>query len=232
MLPAAAKVLNPIMSGNKMKEIKFNVIKNTGNFDLDFNGNAEYSRIYRVLVKGIYDLTLSVQTNLGESKFAYKLEVVVGDELHGNGDIVISKCVLSPSKVSFIAGNYQKFTLELRTEEGLLYNDDIDTNKDLKVYKESTDDSFQYSVVKAGESYGIYTITIYSEKKGNNKLNVELNSQKLTPVEYTVTPDPIPDKNNTRISLRPNDEVGDGELQYIRFSLYDVNIEINILPRR
>ena len=221
MLPAAAKVLNPIMSGNKMKEIKFNVIKNTGNFDLDFNGNAEYSRIYRVLVKGIYDLTLSVQTNLGESKFAYKLEVVVGDELHGNGDIVISKCVLSPSKVSFIAGNYQKFTLELRTEEGLLYNDDIDTNKDLKVYKESTDDSFQYSVVKAGESYGIYTITIYSEKKGNNKLNVELNSQKLTPVEYTVTPDPIPDKNNTRISLRPNDEVGDGELQYIRFSLYD-----------
>ena len=221
MLPAAAKVLNPIMSGNKMKEIKFNVIKNTGNFDLDFNGNAEYSRIYRVLVKGIYDLTLSVQTNLGESKFAYKLEVVVGDELHGNGDIVISKCVLSPSKVSFIAGNYQKFTLELRTEEGLLYNDDIDTNKDLKIYKESTDDSFQYSVVKAGESYGIYTITIYSEKKGNNKLNVELNSQKLTPVEYTVTPDPIPDKNNTRISLRPNDEVGDGELQYIRFSLYD-----------
>ena len=221
MLPAAAKVLNPIMSGNKMKEIKFNVIKNTGNFDLDFNGNAEYSRIYRVLVKGIYDLTLSVQTNLGESKFAYKLEVVVGDELHGNGDIVISKCVLSPSKVSFIAGNYQKFTLELRTEEGLLYNDDIDTNKVLKIYKESTDDSFQYSVVKAGESYGIYTITIYSEKKGNNKLNVELNSQKLTPVEYTVTPDPIPDKNNTKISLRPNDEVGDGELQYIRFSLYD-----------
>ena len=26
-----------------------------------------------------------------------------------------------------------------------------------------------------------------------------MNSQKLTPVEYTVTPDPIPDKNNTRM---------------------------------
>ena len=44
--------------------------------------------------------------------------------------------------------------MELRTEEGLLYNDDIDTKKDLKIYIDDIDNSFKYSVIKAGDIYG------------------------------------------------------------------------------
>ena len=221
LLPVSAEVLNPIMSGKKMKEIKFNVNKDTDNFDLDFNDNDEYKHIYEHLVKGSYDLTLKVKTDLGESKFIYKLEITAGDDLHGNGDIYYPKCALSPLTTSFVAGTYEQFTLELRTEEGLLYNDDIDTNKDLKIYIDTIDNSFKYSVIKAGNIFGIYNITIYSELKGKYILNVELNNKKLNQIKYTVTPDPIPDKNYTKISSKPKDEVNAGELLYIKFSLYD-----------
>ena len=221
VLPVSAEILNPIMSGKNMKEIKFNVRKDIDNFDLDFNENDEYNQIYKNLVKGIYDLTLSVKTDLGESKFIYKLEVTSGDDLHGNGDVDYSKCVLSPLEKKIIAGNYEQFTLELRTKEGLLYNGDIDINKDLKIYLDTADNSFQYSVIKAGDIYGIYNITIYSEKKGEYALNVELNNKKLTQIKYTVTPQPIPEKNYTKISSKPKDEVYAGEFQYIKFSLYD-----------
>ena len=186
-----------------MKEIKFNVRKDIDNFDLDFNENDEYNHIYKHLVKGIYDLTLLVKTDLGESKFIYKLEVTGADDLHGNGGIDYSKCVLSPLEKKIIAGNYEQFTLELRTKEGLLYNGDIDINKDLKIYLDTVDNSFQYSVIKAGDIYGIYNITIYSEKKGEYALNVELNNKKLTQIKYTVTPQPIPEKNYTKISSKP-----------------------------
>ena len=221
MLPADAQVNDVKMTGNKMKEITFTVSKNTGNFDLDFNGNSAYVHIYQHLVKGTYDLTLTVKTSLGESNFKYNMQVTAGDDLHGNGDIDISKCVLSPLTTTFIAGNHETFTLELRTAEGLLYNDDIDINKDLKIYIDTTDNTFKYNVVKAGASYGIYTITIYSEKKGEYSLNTELNNGKIGPVKYKVTPDPIPDKKNTIISSRPNEEVNAGESQYIKFTLYD-----------
>ena len=148
-----------------MNPITFTVLKNTGNFDLDFNSDSKYVYIYQHLIKGTYDLTYKVKSSLGENEFHYYLVVNTGDDLHGNGDYVVSKCVLKPTETSFIAGNYEKFTLELRTEEGLLYNDDIDIEKDISISKVD-DSSFKYQISKSGSDYGIYIITIYSEKKG------------------------------------------------------------------
>jgi hypothetical protein len=218
------------MSGNKMKTITFTVLKNTGNFDLDFNSNPSYVHIYNHLVKGAYDLNLKVSSSLGNANFHYKLIVTNGDDLHGNGDYVISKCVLKPKDTSFVAGNYEKFTLELRTEDGLLYNDDIDINIDLNInIGNSQDNTFQSSKSKAGSDYGIYTITIYSEKKGEYNLNVEVtdpssnNKEKknVGPAKYKVTPDPIPDKEYTKITAQPEATIPDDRAITIKFALYD-----------
>ena len=229
-LPTNANVADVIMSGNKMKTITFTVLKNTGNFDLDFNSNPSYVHIYNHLVKGAYDLNLKVSSSLGNANFHYKLIVTNGDDLHGNGDYVISKCVLKPKDTSFVAGNYEKFTLELRTEDGLLYNDDIDINNDLNINIGNTqDNTFQSSKSKAGSDYGIYTITIYSEKKGEYNLNVEVtdpssnNKEKknVGPAKYKVTPDPIPDKEYTKITAQPEATIPDDRAITIKFALYD-----------
>ena len=226
-LPSDADVTNPIMSGNKMKEITFSVTKNKDNFDLDFNGNSEYVHIYHHLVKGKYDLNLKVSSSLGNQNFHYNIIINTGDDLHGNGDYVISKCVLTPKEISFSAGNYEKFNLELRTEEGLLYNDDIDINNDISVYNNTADDSFKYTIAKAGTGYGLYTITIYSEMKGKYKLDVllkDLTDEKLKnlgSVIYSVTPDPLPDKRYTKIIKQPDSTISTDTIISITFYLFD-----------
>ena len=58
-----------------MKTITFTVLKNTGNFDLDFNSNPSYVHIYNHLVKGAYDLNLKVSSSLGNANFHYQLIV-------------------------------------------------------------------------------------------------------------------------------------------------------------
>ena len=225
-LPINAEVKNAKISGNKMQDITFTVLKNTGNFDLDFNGDSKYVNIYQHLVKGTYDLTLTVSSSLGTTDFHYYMIINTGDDLHGNGDYVISKCVLKPTDTTFIAGNYEKFTLELRTEEGLLYNYDIDINKDISI-GHVDDSSFKYSITKAGSDFGIYTVTIYSEKKGEYTLNVGLTDpssgqkKNVNSAKYKVTPDTIPDKTKTIITSKPNSPVKVDSQMRISFYLFD-----------
>ena len=56
-IPTNASVLDPLLSGNYMTPIIFNVNKFTSYFGLDFNEDEEYIHIYQHLVKGTYDLT-------------------------------------------------------------------------------------------------------------------------------------------------------------------------------
>jgi hypothetical protein len=211
-----------------MKVISFSVTKNTDSFSLDFEGNFIYVLIYRHLVRGVYYLDLTVSSALGSHDFRYYINIISGDEYHGNGDYVLSKCVLTPNNVSFTAGNYQKFTLELRTQEGLLYNDDIDVEKDISIGNVD-DNTFTYTIAKNGSDYGVYIITVYSEKKGEYELNVALTDPKsysgekknINPANYKVTPDPIPDKNKTVITNRPGSTVDVGSTIGITFELYD-----------
>ena len=228
-LPVNAHVTNPIMSGNKMKQISFIVTKNIANFDLAFNENTDFVHIYQHLVKGIYDLNLQVSSSLGNASFHYNMNITVGDDYHGNGDYVISKCALKPNKTSFVAGNYMKFLLELRTEDGLLYNDDIDLNNHININNgNANDSSFKSSVEKTNSSYGFYTINIYSEKKGEYNLYVELkdlfstSGQKgIISASYNVTPDPIPFKKYTQITNKPDSKISIDSTITITFELYD-----------
>ena len=228
-IPADADILNPIMSGNHMEEIKFNVTQNTGYFNLDFNENTDYIHIYKHLVGGTYDLTYKVKTSLGEASFKYNIIIKGGDGKHGNGPYVIEKCVLKPKNVSFVAGNYEEFTLELRTAEGLLYNDDIDINSDILIEKDTRDISFKSSVQKAGSDYGIYSIKIYSEKKGQYNFNVLLTDpasatkekKNVGPASYTVYPEKVPYKNYTVITNQPESKVNADSTFDIEFTLAD-----------
>jgi len=227
-LPVNAEVQNPKLTGNKMKPIEFNILKNTGNFDLDFNGNPQHIHTYKHLVKGTYDLTLTVLSSLGKHDFHYYLVTKEGDDLHGNGDYVVSKCVINPSETTLVAGNSEKFTLELRTEEGLLYNNDIDLDKNISIGK-NNDDTLKYTIEKAGSIYGIYTITIYSEKKGEYTLNVALTDpssisgekKELNPIKYKVTPHPLPDKAYTEITGKSDNPVEVDSQIRIAFLLFD-----------
>jgi len=63
-IPSDDNILNPLLSGNDISEIKFNVERKTANFDLHFNSNSDYIHIYQHLVAGTYDLT-----TLGEQLF-------------------------------------------------------------------------------------------------------------------------------------------------------------------
>ena len=229
IIPTNASVLDPLLSGNYMTPIIFKVNKFTSYFGLDFNEDEEYIHIYQHLVKGTYDLTYKVQSVLGEASFKYNVIVSNGDDFHGNGPYVIEKCVLKPKNVSFVAGNYEEFTLELRTEQGLLYNDEIEIENDTAIEIIKEDRSFKSEITKTGSDNGIYTITIYSEKKGENTMKVELTDPKskegekkdVGPALYTVYPDKVPCKNYTVIKEEPRPEISPEETIVIKFTLAD-----------
>ena len=227
-IPADVKIIDPIIFGNYMEEIKFNVTQNTGYFELDFNDNSDYIYVYQHLVSGTYDLTYVVNTSLAEASFKYNIIISNGDKDHGNGKYVIEKCILKPKNVSFIAGNYEQFTLELRTQQGLLYNDDINIDTDILIHVED-DNSFISSVTKAGSDYGIYTIKIYSEKKGEYIMNVLLadpstqnkTKKEVGPGFYTVYPDKVPDKRYTVIKTKPENPISAENNFEISYTLAD-----------
>ena len=206
-IPSETEVLEPILSGNYMTEIEFEVNKFNDYFGLDFNEKDEFIYIYQHLVKGTYDLTYKVKSVLGEASFKYNVIVSNGDNYHGNGPYIIENCVLTPKNASFVAGTYEQFTLELRTAQGLLYNDDIDIDNDTLIEIVNTDDSFIYEIFKTGLDNGIYTISIYSEKKGKNTMKVFVTDQKsdtknkkdVGPADYNVYPEKVPHKNYTKI---------------------------------
>ena len=227
-IPSDSNVVNPLLSGNDMSEIKFTVVKNTANFDLHFNSNGDYLHTYQHLTSGTYDLTYTVTTVLGEANFKYHVIVKKDDNGHGNGPYDISKCVLKPKNTSFVAGNYEYFSLELRTTKELLYNDDIDLDQDIQIKIDKEDKSFKYSVQKTTNEYGIYTITIYSEKKGNYVMDVNLanplnNKEKenVGPAYYTVYPEKVPLKNFTVFYSKPEGRVPAESIMNITFTLAD-----------
>ena len=227
-IPSDSNVVNPLLSGNDMSEIKFTVVKNTANFDLHFNSNDDYLHTYQHLTSGTYDLTYTVTTVLGEANFKYHVIVKKDDNGHGNGPYDISKCVLKPKNTSFVAGNYEYFSLELRTTKELLYNDDIDLDQDIQIKIDKEDKSFKYSVQKTTNEYGIYTITIYSEKKGNYVMDVNLanplnNKEKenVGPAYYTVYPEKVPLKNFTVFYSKPEGRVPAESIMNITFTLAD-----------
>jgi len=227
-IPSDSNVVNPLLSGNDMSEIKFTVVKNSANFDLHFNSNGDYVHTYQHLTSGTYDLTYTVTTVLGESAFKYHVIVKKDDNGHGNGPYDISKCVLKPKNTSFVAGNYEYFSLELRTSKELLYNDDIDLDQDIQIKIDKEDKSFKYSVQKTTNEYGLYTITIYSEKKGNYVMDVNLanplnNKEKenVGPAYYTVYPEKVPLKNFTVFFSKPEGRVPAESIMNITFTLAD-----------
>ena len=232
-IPSGTEVLEPILSGNYMTEIEFEVNKFNDYFGLDFNEKDEFIYIYQHLVKGTYDLTYKVKTVLGEASFKYNVIVSNGDDYHGNGPYIIENCVLMPNNVSFVAGTYEQFTLELRTAQGLLYNDDIDIENDTLIEIVNIDDSFRYEIIKTGLDNGIYTISIYSEKKGKNTMKVFLteqnsetkNTKDVGHADYNVYPEKVPHRNYTKIYYK-----GQLVLNPDRFNITtspDSNIEIS-----
>ena len=228
-IPTDVKIVNPIMSGNYMEEIDFNVTQNTGYFELDFNDNFNYIYIYQHLVTGTYDLTYVVKAKSEQASFKYNIIISNGDKEHGNGKYDINNCVLIPKNVSFIAGNYEQFTLELRTKQGLLYNDDINITTDILIQNDKEDNSFYSSITKAGSVYGIYTIKIYSEKMGDYSLSILLADpstkdkikKEVGPGLYTVYPDKIPDKKYTNIKRYPKENINSDSNFEIEFTLAD-----------
>ena len=75
--------------------------------------------------------------------------------------------------MSFVAGNYEEFILELRAEQRLLCNDQIDIENDTAFEIIKEDLLFKSEITKADSDNGIY-ITIYFEKKEENTMKVEL----------------------------------------------------------
>ena len=66
---------------------------------------------------GTYDLTYIVKTSLGETLFKYHIFIKKDDNGHANGPYDLFQCVLKPKNVSFVAGNYEHFPLELRNKK-------------------------------------------------------------------------------------------------------------------
>ena len=69
---------------------------------------------------------------------------------YSNSPYVVNNCVLIQKNITLFAGNYIDFILELRTEQGLLYNGDIDINNDILIEIENYYKSFNYSIIKDG----------------------------------------------------------------------------------
>ena len=128
--------------------------------------------------------------------------------------------------MSFVSRNYQEFTLELRTKQGLLYNDEIDTENDTAIEIIKEDRSFKSEITKAGSDNGIYTITIYSEKKGENTMKVELSDPNSKigekkdewPALYTVYPDKVSYKIYTIIKEKSKPQISAEEMIVIKIT--------------
>ena len=209
-----------------MDEIYFTVIRGMDNFKLDFYDNETYVNTYKNLVNGTYDLTYTVKAKKGEADFKYGMIIKGEDVIHGNGPYV--NAVLTPKNTSFVAGNYKDFTLELRTNDDKLYNGLLDLENDLDIGIQNPDKSWNYTVKETG-TRGIYTITIYSEKKGPNIMDVNLTfplsedkeKKNVGPANYYVYPDKVPYKNYTVIFTQPEPKIPADQKIEITFTLAD-----------
>ena len=153
-----------------------------------------------------------------------------GDGKHGNGRYVIGKCVITPQKISFMAGTYGEFSLELRNAQGLLYNDDINITSDIDIENVEKDPTFVSTVEKADpDYYGVYTIKIYSEKKGDRSIHAlladitikERTKKRVGPGYYNVYPEKVPDRRFTVFTIPPEPKVNYNSMYEMQFILAD-----------
>ena len=217
-IPEDVEVIDPTMSGNSMTPIVFNVENKVSFFNLDFNKDEKSLQIYSHLVKGDYDFIYDVKTDLDKANFKYTIVLdSPGDNEHGNGDI--DKLIITPTNKTFYAGDYEYFTLELRTKDGLLYNNEVDVNA-IKLALNVTEKSFKYEISPTS-ILGNYTISIYCEKKGRYEFDAQLNDKKSNKAFFRVKPALLPFTPYTQILTYPPEEVAPEDKIEITFKLAD-----------
>ena len=227
-IPDTTGVVSPKMSGNDMEPITFTVTNKNSYFNLDFTENSDYVHIYSHLVSGLYDFSYNIKSSSGQTSFKYTISLVSdsSDDDHGNGDYDISKCEIKPKELTFYAGEYDYYTLEVRTKKGKLYNDELNI-EDITAKINKNEPSFKYSVTKSGAEYGIYKISVYCEKKGRYELTVSLKdlttseSKGLDPVYFNVLPLKVPYPPYTVIMVKPADNISATTPIEITFKLAD-----------
>ena len=217
-IPSDTSIIKPTIFGNDMTNIIFNVENKNSYFNLDFNGNNDALKIYSHLVKGKYDFTYDVKTNSGSESFKYIIDLEADtDDDHGNGEI--EKLIITPSEATMYAGDYEYFTLELRTKKGLLYNSEVDTSI-IKVVLNKEEKSFSYNVIET-KILGKYTIAIYCEKKGKYSYVANVLEKTSNTVNFKVLPQLIPYPPYTQILEKPEPEITYDTKIIIKYKLAD-----------
>lgn len=114
--------------------------------------------------------------------------------------------------------------MTLKTNENLIYNDDLNLTSDVVCTSPSDDPTFTCQISKAGTNYGVYNIKIYSElvskSSSNRSFNLKIKGENTSFIKMIVKigiPDPT--KTEVRNTIQP--EYDSGESIEIEFYLFD-----------
>lgn len=176
------KVKNIILSGNNMNPIQFTSSYN--NEYIYINLTNKYENEFNNLVeKDNYNFKFDIidaknNSNYNEYNYIVNHKTNNDDEGYGNGDYIVSNTLLSPEEIKINAGEEGKINLYLLTSENLKYNNNLENINYITCNIINDDNTFKYNVNKINDKNGEYLITVYSEKKQESYIQVNIINKK------------------------------------------------------
>ena len=223
-------VSNAIMSGNNMDQISFtsSISSDNSKINIDLPSDEAIKYKFNHLVqRSNYSFNFDVIYNReARASFTYIVSHTTNkdDDGYGNGAYIVQNTQFSSNEVSFNCGTSTDLTMTLKTNENLIYNDDLNLTSDVVCTSPSDDPTFTCQISKAGTNYGVYNIKIYSElvskSSSNRSFNLKIKGENTSFIKMIVKigiPDPT--KTEVRNTIQP--EYDSGESIEIEFYLFD-----------
>ena len=258
------KIENPNLHGNNMDPINWTYKNRELYLDLTIYSNRKaLEHLVTRTGENAYNFSFYITYESISEPFDLKVNHFSknedGDEKYGNGDYNLNESEISTNKAEFIAGSSYDIFLTLRTNEGLIYNGDFDT--DLIKCNEISDNDETFSCYPLKKETGIYIIRYYtskyrtaedqifntiilwnSEKTNSRKFEVLLvnkggiPSKENTEIKTTLLPKIKADVEKPSISFILKDKFGNpinpnDIISKLQFENHNIPIKANIAPK-
>ena len=237
-IPENCSVNSPIFGRNDIEPINFDISLSIDNSLILIKIPDNKQELFKHLISGnnyFLKYTLKNSANTLSTAFSYIINLSSDrvDIGYGNGKYLVANTYISNSQLNLYADKTSTFSMRLKTKENLLYNNDIDLDKDLTFIISPSDLTFTLKAEKNFEKYNDFTITVYSKTSlldSNLKLSLSLrdpenvnNFIKIPQEIYlSVKPKMPPFPKNTKILSRPTVEyLEPKQIFLITFNLSD-----------
>ena len=228
-IPNEMTITKTVLQGNDMEPISLEITTAQRN-EIQLNIPTESIDDYKHLVSGdSYTVDFTIEYDNITSSFHYNVLLTSDkdDTGHGNGPYLAENTLIDCSdSITLEAGETKEMIILLRTAKDLLYNNEINKEAVFQYELSQPDSTFSFKRAE-GNTTGNFTLTISSTYASTNILTIKILEKKaeqakaVKTISLTITPNSIPDPENTVIVTSPGEEIAAGKTIEIKFKIAD-----------